>query len=308
MAKRTTKRPASKPASKSASKSKRPPAKSKAKPTAKPAKPLALSGQILPMFQVDAFTRRLFHGNPAAVVICERAMPAPAVMQAIAAENNLAETAFVLPTAQGKAKIRWFTPTSEIDLCGHATLAAAHVLWRHIGMKGSKITFASASGPLPVTLAPTGEITLDFPARPAKPVKVTPAMAAALGRAPVEAHLARDLMLVFENKRDVHELTPDFARLAELDGVGVIATAPGAGHDIVTRCFFPKTGVNEDPVTGSAHCTLVPYWAKRLNRMRITSHQVSARGGELTCVFSPTGDRVHIAGHAVTFMLADIVC
>ncbi|MBL8745604.1 MAG: PhzF family phenazine biosynthesis protein [Phycisphaerae bacterium] len=254
------------------------------------------------MFHVDAFTNRPFHGNAAGVLVLERWLDA-SVMQAIAAENNLAETAFVAPVKahDGTAcfGIRWFSPTIEIDLCGHATIASAHVLWKHLGLKGSRIVFESKSGPLPV--ARRGEwIELDFPARPGERVGDTRRLARALGREPVELFKARDYLAVFDNKRDVHEMCPDFAAVRELDCLGVIVTAPGAGHDFVSRFFAPRAGIDEDPASGSPHCTLVPYWSGRLGKKSLTGHQVSKRGGEFRC--EHRGDRVVIAGRAVTYM------
>jgi PhzF family phenazine biosynthesis protein len=262
------------------------------------AKPI---GRRLVLFQVDAFTNRPFHGNAAGVVVLDHWLDSE-VMQRIAEENNLAETAFIAPvTRDGVARfgIRWFSPTMEIDLCGHATVASAHVLWEHLRLTGSKIVFESRSGPLPVTRE--GEwIELDFPARPGEPVQETRRLARALGREPAEVFKARDYLAVFDNKRDVHEVAPDFAAVRDLDCLGVIVTAPGAGHDFVSRFFVPRAGNDEDPATGSSHCTLVPYWARRLGKRRLTSHQVSRRGGEFRC--EDRGDRVGIAGRAVTYM------
>ncbi len=257
----------------------------------------------LQFFQVDSFTRRAFHGNPAGVVPLESWLPDER-MQSIAAEANLSETAFVVRSAEeseGEARyhIRWFTPSVEVELCGHATLAAAHVLWHSVGERSHRIVFDSKSGPLPVERR--GDLTvLDFPSRPGEPVAVDDALAAALGRRPVEAYKSRDVMAVFENKRDVHELAPDMGRLAEIECVCVIATAPGAGHDFVSRVFAPRVGIPEDPVTGSAHCTLAPYWSKRLGKASVTGHQVSKRGGELFCEMA--GDRVKIGGHCVMYL------
>jgi PhzF family phenazine biosynthesis protein len=254
-------------------------------------------------FQVDSFTRRAFHGNPAAVVVLESWLPDDR-MQQIASEANLSETAFVVRTGgsdngEARCHIRWFTPTVEVELCGHATLAAAHVLWHCIGERTSRIVFDSKSGPLPVERE--GELTvLDFPARAGEPVAASDELVAALGRSPVEVYRSRDVMAVFENKRAVHELAPDMVRLAGIDGVCVIATAPGAGHDFVSRVFAPRVGIPEDPVTGSAHCTLAPYWAKRLGKTAVSGHQVSKRGGELFC--EVRGDRVRIGGHCVLYL------
>ena len=297
----------------------RPPSRTPARKAAKPARsrkseapakrwaraaPKAKAGRTLPMFQVDAFASRLFTGNPAAVVLLEDRWLPDETMLAIAGENNLAETAFLLPKT-GKLHLRWFTPALEMDLCGHATLATAHVLHAHVGLSFDRIEFQTRSGPLGVDRLPDGLLALDLPSRPAEQVPITNPICAALGRAPAECLLARDLMCVFDNRRDVYELRPDMARLAELDAFGVIVTAPGSGHDFVSRFFAPKAGVPEDPVTGSAHCTLVPYWSDRLHKPRLRAHQVSKRGGELWC--EDLGTRVRVAGHAVTFFATSIV-
>ncbi len=263
------------------------------------------------IYQVDAFTTRRFHGNPAAIVILERAWPADEMLQSIAAENNLAETAFVLPrAARGRAGVprfglRWFTPKIEVDLCGHATLAAAHALWNHEGVKGERVVFESKSGDLPVERM-GNLIVLDFPRRVGLPCPVSDELCFALGKEPSEAYKAAGkIMAVYENRRDVYTLKPDFHKVAELGGLGVIATAPGSGHDFVSRFFAPRAGIDEDPVTGSAHCTLAPYWARRLGKESLKAHQVSPRGGELWC--EDTGERVRIGGHAVTFLTGKIV-
>ncbi len=254
----------------------------------------------VPFYQVDAFTSRLYHGNPAGVVVLEKFLPED-VMQAIAAENNLAETAFMVPSGRSSGptwKIRWFTPVLEMDLCGHATLASAHVLWNHLKVGGTKVTFQSASGSLGVERR--GDIiVLDFPSRPAGKVPITDMICVALGRPPVELYKARDYLAVFDNKRDVHELRPDFHAMERLDA-HVIVTAPAAGHDFVSRFFAPTAGVPEDPVTGSSHCSLIPFWAERLRKNTLTAHQVSHRGGELFCELK--GSRVGIGGHAVTYL------
>lgn len=253
-------------------------------------------------FHVDAFTSRAFHGNPAGVTLLESWLPDER-MQAIAAEANLAETAFVAPKQPGgteaRYEIRWFTPRVEVELCGHATLSAAHVLWSQVGERAGRIVFESRSGPLPVTRE-GDQIVLDFPARPGTPMPVSAELCEALGRRPVEAYRSHKIMAVYESKREVHELAPDMAKIAALDTMGVIATAPGAGHDFVSRFFAPKVGIPEDPVTGSAHCTLVPYWAARLKKDRLTAHQVSRRGGELLCELA--GDRVKLGGRAVLYL------
>lgn len=263
----------------------------------------------LPMFTVNAFTTRRFHGNPAAVVMLDDGRwLRDDTMQAIAAENNLSETAFIRRKGRtGPMAIRWMTPTVEVDLCGHATLAAAHVLWNHAGYKGGRIAFSSRSGRLTVSRE-DGRLVLDFPALPGRKVPVTNAMCDALGKEPIEAFMAGKLMCVFENRRDVYQLEPDLSKVARLDCDGVIVTAPGSGHDFVSRYFVPEAGVGEDPVTGSSHCTLAPYWAHVLGKQHLTAHQASKRGGELWC--EVRGSRVRIGGHAVTVsmgaMLVDV--
>jgi predicted PhzF superfamily epimerase YddE/YHI9 len=256
----------------------------------------------LPLYQIDAFTSRLFRGNPAAVAVLTSWLP-DATMAAIAAENNLAETAFVIPGPDPRP-LRWFTPTIEIDLCGHATLATADVLFRHYLPALREITFTTRSGPLVV--ARDGELlTMDFPARPGSPVTVNDALIAALGGArPREAFLARDLLAVLETEEEVRSLRPDLGRIASLDGMAVIVSAPGEKVDFVSRFFAPKAGVPEDPVTGSSHCTLIPYWAGRLGKKRLTARQISPRGGELQCELR--GDRVTIGGQAVEYLRGEI--
>jgi PhzF family phenazine biosynthesis protein len=256
----------------------------------------------IPFYHVDAFTGRLFAGNPAGVCLVEQELP-QAVMQSIAAENNLPETAFVLRGPAGMG-IRWCTPTVEVDLCGHATLAAAHVLFTHEGHPGSRVQFASQSGALAVEQE--GELlVLDFPSRPPSPCATPDALVRGLGRPPRAVLAARDWFCVYSSAAEVAELTPDMALLASLDRFGVIVTAPGSGGvDFVSRFFAPGEGIPEDPVTGSAHCTLVPYWASRLGKSRLFARQVSARGGELTCV--DAGARVRIGGRAVTYLRSEI--
>jgi len=255
----------------------------------------------LPLYQVDAFTDRLFRGNPAAVVLLEQWLP-DEVMQAIAAENNLAETAFVIPR-EGSSLLRWFTPAVEVDLCGHATLASSHVLFSTRFPSRKKLTFTTNSGDLHVTRA--GDLLrLDFPSRPGEPIAVSDAVVAALGARPREAYLARDLLAVFAGENEIRDLRPDFDRVAALDAMAVIVTAPGTDVDFVSRFFAPRVGIPEDPVTGSAHCTLVPYWADRLGKTALTARQLSARGGDLLCDLQ--GDRVGIAGRAVEYLRGEI--
>jgi predicted PhzF superfamily epimerase YddE/YHI9 len=251
----------------------------------------------IPIYQVDAFTSRVFAGNPAAVCPLEDWLE-PALMQSIAAENNLAETAFFVGR-EGDYEIRWFTPTTEIDLCGHATLASAWVIFEALEPSRRVVTFGSRSGTLAVARE-GGRLTLDFPARAPQRLEPSEAVAAALGRPPRELWAARDYMAVYDREDDVRSLAPDLPRVARLDRFAVIVTAPGSGCDFVSRFFAPAQGIPEDPVTGSAHCTLVPYWARRLERSRLHARQVSLRGGELFCELR--GERVAISGQAVRYL------
>ena len=250
-----------------------------------------------PYFEIHSFTNRRFGGNPAGVCPLDRWID-EAVMQALAAENNLSETAFFVPRGED-FELRWFTPAKEIDLCGHATLASAWVMFHRRGFSKGAITFHSESGPL--TVRRDGDrLALDFPSRPAVPCEAPAALAAALGAPPRETALARDLMCVYAEEREVRAMRPDIAALAALDLHAVIVTAPGTDADFVSRFFAPGVGVAEDPVTGSAHCTLIPYWSRRLGKPKLFARQVSARGGELWC--EDRGPRVTIAGHATLYL------
>ena len=259
----------------------------------------------LPLFQIDAFAERVFQGNPAAVCPLEAWLP-EALMQAIAAENNLSETAFFVPEGEGYG-LRWFTPLKEIDLCGHATLATAHVLFEHLGFAGAEIVFSTRSGALRVTRA-GDRLAMDFPAKAVEPCAAPAALIEGLGRMPLEVYGGRDYLAVFADAAEVRALRPDPRRLAELDRHGVIVTAPGGAEDgdvdFVSRFFVPKFGVDEDPVTGSAHCSLTPFWAARLGKATLEARQVSRRGGRLQCTLS--GERVILRGRAVTYMAATI--
>jgi len=253
-------------------------------------------------FQVDAFARRIFEGNPAAV--CQLASWLDdALLQAIAAENNLSETAFFVPAADGFT-LRWFTPLAEVDLCGHATLAAAHVLFNHAGFAGETIRFATRSGTLTVCRR-GGALELDFPALVPVPCPCPEELEAGLGRRPVEVLEAGDYLAVFDDEEVVRKLAPDFERLSRLSLRGVTVTAPGRELDFVSRFFAPKLGIPEDPVTGSAHCALAPYWAKRLGKDVLRAAQLSRRGGRVDC--ECVADRVVLRGTAVTFMEAEII-
>lgn len=257
------------------------------------------------LYQVDAFTSRLFGGNPAAVVPLE-SWPADDIMQAIAAENNLAETAFFVPEGSGY-HLRWFTPELEIDLCGHATLATAHVLYEHLGATAPELRFKTRSGTL--TVVREGDwLAMDFPARPPEPRPQEAAtLSAALALAtvsPVFVGKSRDYLVELPSEQAVRNLRPRMDLIAELDCVGVIATAPGNTVDFVSRFFAPQAGVPEDPVTGSAHSTLIPYWAGKLGQFSLDAWQVSPRHGELRCTHR--GERVIIAGQAVTYLVGQI--
>ena len=259
----------------------------------------------LPLFQIDAFAERVFQGNPAAVCPLEAWLP-EALMQAIAAENNLSETAFCVPEGEGYG-LRWFTPLKEIDLCGHATLATAHVLFEHLGFAGAEIVFSTRSGALRVTRA-GDRLAMDFPAKAVEPCAAPAALIEGLGRMPLEVYGGRDYLAVFADAAEVRALRPDPRRLAELDRHGVTVTALGGAEDgdvdFVSRFFVPKFGVDEDPVTGSAHCSLTPFWAARLGKATLEARQVSRRGGRLQCTLA--GERVILRGRAVTYMAATI--
>jgi PhzF family phenazine biosynthesis protein len=252
----------------------------------------------LPIYQVDAFAGRVFSGNPAAIVPLASWLP-DAVMQSIAAENNLAETAFLVPEEDAWG-LRWFTPLVEIDLCGHATLASAWVVFEHLRKGGSEVHFDTKSGRL--TVKREGDLlVMDFPSRPPVPLDPPPTLAKALGAKPKEVLAARDLMAVFETAEQVGALKPDMAMITALEYFAVIATAPGEGDcDFVSRFFAPAQGVPEDPVTGSAHCTLTPYWAKRLGKTEMRARQISPRGGDL--IVRNLGARVEMAGYAVPYL------
>lgn len=257
----------------------------------------------LPFYWIDAFSARPFAGNPAGVVPLDD-WPEDALMQRIAFENGLAETAFFVRTGDGRYRLRWFTPGAEVDLCGHATLASAFVAFTQLGARGPVLTFDSRSGPLYVTRLPDGRLELDFPARPAREMPPPPALIQGLGATPAHYAQAQANLAIFATAAEVRALRPDLAALATLEQYGTIATAPGEDCDFVSRFFAPRVGVPEDPVTGSAHCVLTPYWARRLGRTRLHARQVSARGGELWCELA--GDRVKIAGHAVLYLRGEI--
>ena len=251
------------------------------------------------IFHVDAFTDKVFGGNPAAVVPLESWLPT-AEMQQIAMENSLAETAYIVPNQQGFV-IRWFTPEIEMDLCGHATLAAAHVLMHHLGFKPPVVHFQSQGGDLVVTRE-AERLTLDFPARVPVPAEAPEIILAGLAAQPREVLKARDYVLVYENEDLIRQMRPNLSVLNQinLDPGGICVTAPGHEVDFVSRFFTPQASVFEDPVTGSAHCSLIPYWAQRLSKLELTARQVSPREGRLFC--RSAGERVLISGTAVTYL------
>jgi len=255
----------------------------------------------IPFFQVDAFASNVFQGNPAGVCILKSWL-SPQTMQAIASENNLSETAFVVPKGED-FEIRWFTPRLEVDLCGHATLASAHVVFSQQLSTKPNVRFQSQSGALEVTQ--DGDmLALDFPSRPPKSDTLDPALLEGLGVAPLEVQRARDSLILLRDEAEVRSLQPNMDCLMRLDTLGVIVTAKGDQSDFVSRFFAPKAGIPEDPVTGSAHCTLIPYCAKKLGRKNLHAFQISPRGGELFC--EDQGDRVHIAGRAITYLKGEI--
>lgn len=249
------------------------------------------------MFQVDAFAGQVFSGNPAAICPLEKWLP-DETMQAIAAENNLAETAYFVRNG-GSFDLRWFTPVCEVDLCGHATLASAFVLFHELNEPGDRIRFETKSGEL-IVRRENDLLAMDFPSRPPAPVKPDPALVAAMGGSPVEILAARDYLIRYASEKEVAQLSPDLYALSRIDRFAFIATAPGDHCDFVSRFFAPARGVPEDPVTGSAHCTLIPYWAKQLGKTSLRARQISRRGGDLFCKL--VADRVEIAGRAALFL------
>lgn len=257
----------------------------------------------IPFFQVDAFSSKAFGGNPAAVCVLNSWI-SNEVLQNIAAENNLSETAFLVPRSPGNYDLKWFTPTIEIDLCGHATLASAFILFNYFDQDKTVLKFQTASGELSVKKT-EDLLSMHFPTRP--PVETAPPeiLAEALG---VEASYvleSRDLLAVFEEENVIQNMKPDFDKIKKIKSYfAVIVSAPGEYSDFVSRFFAPNAGINEDPVTGSAHCTLIPYWAKRLNKNKLHAYQLSSRKGELFCEYS--GDRVIISGRSTLFAKGEI--
>lgn len=255
------------------------------------------------IYQVDAFTigNHPFTGNPAAVCPLEEWLD-KATMLKVAAENNLSETAFFVKKGN-KFELKWFTPKIEVDLCGHATLASAHVLFTCLKYSGEEIVFSTMSGELKVTRT-DDLVTLDFPSSEIVSVPPLPLLEKALGKKPVEIYRSRDYLALFDNEEDILGIEPDFTLISQLDCLGIMITAPGSHSDFVSRFFAPAAGVNEDPVTGSAHTTLIPFWSERLHKKSLHAFQLSERRGELFCEYC--GNRVKISGRAVIYMTGEI--
>lgn len=253
------------------------------------------------LYQIDAFTDKLFAGNPAAVCALESWLP-DALLQSIAIENNLSETAFFIPLDDG-FHLRWFTPKTEVDLCGHATLASAYVLFNLLGYSEQRIRFETRSGDLFVEHRGE-ELVLDFPTKMPVKCAMPDLLVAALGVEPLALYTNEDYVALLSSEQEVRSVSPDFKTMCEIDTRGIIITAPGESVDFVSRFFAPKFGIDEDPVTGSAHCVLTPFWAERLGKDKMTAKQVSSRGGNLVCELA--GDRVLLVGSAVQYMQAEI--
>ena len=255
----------------------------------------------IPFYQIDAFTNKVFSGNPAGVCLLEDWLP-EATLQSIAAENNLPETAFLVPQEK-HYDLRWFTPKVEIDLCGHATLASGHVIFTYVDPQEQQVEFMSKSGRLSVERR-DDLLFLDFPTRKARVADRPEGLDGILGASPTEVLASRDLMAVFDDEDQIRTLAPDLDAVAALDYFALIVTAPGRKSDFVSRFFAPGAAIPEDPVTGSAHCTLIPYWSERLGKKDLHAFQLSARGGELFC--ANRGERVSIGGRCVTYLTGSI--
>ncbi len=254
------------------------------------------------LYQIDAFTKKIFGGNPAAVCPLDNWISAD-LMQNIAIENNLAETAFFVQK-DGIYEIRWFMPSGEINLCGHATLASAFVIFNYLNHPTDEIVFTSQSGELRASRSDNDLITLNFPAWENKPIEIPTEISTAFNHQPIAAFATRDLLLIFETEQQILELQPNLPLLKHLPFLGINCTAKGNEVDFVSRVFDANDAISEDPVTGSAHCGFVPYWAKQLGKTTFHAKQLSARGGELFCELK--GDRVFISGYAVAYMKAGI--
>lgn len=255
------------------------------------------------LFQIDAFTEKVFGGNPAAVCVLDSWLEGEK-MQQIAAENNLAETAFVVRAGEAY-ELRWFTPTVEVDLCGHATLAAAYVLFRYYNHPSDCVSFHSLHSGVLTVIRQEDELTLDFPADELVEAETPEALITAFGKAPLETYKGKtDYLLIYPSREDVAAFDPDINLINSVSARGIIVSAPGRQVDFVSRFFCPQVGINEDPVTGSAHTTLTPFWSERLGKKVLTAKQLSARRGDLKCEF--LGSRVKITGKAVTYLTGEI--
>ena len=255
----------------------------------------------LTLYQIDAFANRVFEGNPAAICALDDWLP-DELMQSIAAENNLSETAYFIKTSNGY-HIRWFTPTHEVDLCGHATLASAYVIFNILGYEKKEIIFESKSGLLKVTQN-NDWLEMDFPSQAPVQCPVPEQILSAFNEKPIASLKSEDYIVVFENEESILNASPDLVTLSELDLRGIAITAKSKEYDFVSRFFAPNYGINEDPVTGSAFSQLIPYWSRKFNKKSLSAKQVSKRGGEVKCV--ELGDRVKISGKAVKYMTATI--
>lgn len=258
----------------------------------------------LDIYQIDAFTNKVFGGNPAAVCLLDKWLP-DSTLQRIAQENNLSETAFFVPKG-GKLSLRWFTPVSEVDLCGHATLATAYVIFNHTDYMQQEITFSTKSGNLTVKKTKHG-ITMDFPSWDIKPIKNNTVLTDAIGSKPLAIYHGKYWLAEFKTENDIICLSPDFKALYSIDDINfLIATAPSDNKDIdfVSRFFCPKLGIDEDPVTGSAHCILTPFWSKRLNKKVLNAYQASERGGYIRCELG--NNRVKLSGNATLYLKGSI--
>lgn len=260
---------------------------------------------VLPIYQVDSFAAQVFEGNPAAVVVSERWLPDQR-MQQIAAENNLSETAFVVQL-EGSYEIRWFTPKAEVALCGHATLAAAKIIFEEYKYEGDIVTFQTKkAGKVTVKKLSDGRLSLNFPSAELKSYQGEKKIFNCFNIKPIEVFQAgEDIMLVYQDESEIATLEVDYKLLASYDTRAVIVTARGKQVDFVSRFFAPKLGINEDPVTGSAHTKLIPYWSQKLSKSKISARQISARGGSLWC--ENQGDRVYISGFATLYMKGEII-
>ena len=255
----------------------------------------------LPIYQIDAFTSSIFEGNPAAIILLEEWITNK-LMQRIAQENNLSETAFILKSGD-KYQIRWFTPVCEVNLCGHAALAAAHLILYILEPNRDSVTFTSKSGELEVK-KDNDLLSLKLPAVQSKKITPPEFLVNALGKTPIEVYQSEDIMAIYENEQEIKDLNPNFFQLKEIDARGIIATAPGYHQDFVSRFFAPAVGINEDPVTGSAHTKLVPYWSNRLGKKELHATQLSSRSGNLIC--RDLGEYIELLGNARIYLTGEI--